>query len=69
MSDTARKQRILVVDDEPSFIDALSISLEVEGYEVITALDGLEALARFRTDRPDLILLDLMLPRVSGVDV
>jgi two-component system response regulator RegX3 len=69
VSDPIRKQRILVVDDEPSFIDALSISLEAEGYEVITALDGLEALERFRTARPDLILLDLMLPRVSGVDV
>ena len=69
MSDTARRQRILVVDDEPSFIDALSIALEVEGYEVITAVDGFEALERFRSDRPDLILLDLMLPRISGVDV
>ncbi len=69
MSEIARKQRILVVDDEPSFIDALSIGLEAEGYEVITAVDGLEALERFRSARPDLILLDLMLPRISGVDV
>ncbi|MFW2384158.1 MAG: response regulator [Acidimicrobiales bacterium] len=69
MSDQPRKQRILVVDDEPSFIDALSISLEAEGYEVFTALDGFQALERFRKNRPDLILLDLMLPRISGVDV
>lgn len=69
MSDNGRKQRILVVDDEPSFIDALTISLEAEGYEVIPAIDGFEALEQFRATRPDLILLDLMLPRISGVDV
>jgi two-component system response regulator RegX3 len=69
VSETARKQRILVVDDEPSFVDALAISLEAEGYEVITAVDGFEALERFRAVRPDLVLLDLMLPRISGVDV
>ena len=69
MSEEGRKQRILVVDDEPAFIDALTISLEAEGYEVITAMDGFEALERFRATKPDLILLDLMLPRISGVDV
>jgi two-component system response regulator RegX3 len=69
VSEGDRKQRILVVDDEPSFVDALTITLEAEGYEVISAIDGFEALERFRATRPDLILLDLMLPRVSGVDV
>ncbi len=69
MPDQDRRQKILVVDDEPSFIDVLSITLEAEGYEVITALDGFEALERFRATKPDLILLDLMLPRISGVDV
>ncbi len=69
MSDEQRPKRILVVDDEPAFIDALTISLEAEGYEVVSALDGFEALERFRATKPDLILLDLMLPRISGVDV
>ena len=69
MLEGRRKQRILVVDDEPTFIDVLTISLEAEGYEVITAIDGFEALERFRATKPDLILLDLMLPRISGVDV
>ncbi len=66
---TEHRKRILVVDDEPSFIDALTVSLEAEGYEVVTAVDGFEALERFRASKPDLILLDLMLPRISGVDV
>jgi two-component system response regulator RegX3 len=69
VSEHERPKRILVVDDEPTFIDVLTIRLEAEGYEVVTAVDGFEALERFRTTRPDLILLDLMLPRVSGVDV
>ena len=69
MSEDGQKQRILVVDDEPSYIDALTISLEAEGYDVITAIDGFEALERFRDSKPDLVLLDLMLPRISGVDV
>lgn len=66
---TERSKRILVVDDEPSFIDALTVSLQAEGYDVVAALDGFEALEKFRSTNPDLILLDLMLPRVSGVDV
>ncbi len=60
---------ILVVDDEPSYRDALSVALEREGFTVETAADGAEALARFETARPALILLDVMLPQMSGVDV
>ncbi len=60
---------ILVVEDEEAFVDAVTIGLEKEGFEVLVARDGAEALEVFRANTPDLILLDLMLPRVSGVDV
>ena len=60
---------ILVVDDEPTLRETLVEALESEGYRAIPAADGREALARFRADRPDLILLDLMLPELSGVEV
>lgn len=69
MPDDQRPKKILVVDDEASFVDALTVSLQAEGFHVVSAADGREALERFATDQPDLILLDLMLPRVSGVDV
>jgi len=60
---------ILVVDDEQSYRDALSVALQREGFLVETAADGVEALERFDAVRPALVLLDVMLPRVSGVDV
>jgi two-component system, OmpR family, response regulator RegX3 len=60
---------VLVVEDEEAFVDALSVSLQKEGFIVEVARDGAEALDRFDAVRPDLVLLDLMLPRVSGVDV
>ena len=60
---------ILVVDDEQSYRDALRVALEREGFRVEVAADGAEALERFESSRPSLVLLDLMLPRVSGVDV
>jgi DNA-binding response OmpR family regulator len=60
---------ILVVDDETTLRETLVEALEVEGYRAIPAADGREALARFRADHPDLVLLDLMLPELSGVEV
>ena len=60
---------ILVVDDEQSYRDALSVALEREGFLVETAADGPEAIARFDAARPALVLLDVMLPKMSGVDV
>jgi len=60
---------ILVVDDEPTLREALVEALETEGFRVVSAADGREALARFRAERPDLILLDLMLPELSGIEV
>ena len=60
---------ILVVEDETTLRETLADALEVEGFRVIAAADGRDALARFRADKPDLILLDLMLPELSGIEV
>lgn len=60
---------ILVVDDEQSYRDALAVSLRREGFLVQVAADGVEALDRYETYRPALVLLDVMLPRMSGIDV
>ncbi len=60
---------ILVVDDETTLRETLVDALEAEGFRVVAAADGREALALFRSERPDLILLDLMLPELSGVEV
>ncbi|MFJ9697142.1 response regulator transcription factor [Kitasatospora sp. NPDC101183] len=59
--------RLLVVDDEPALRDALESSLAFEGYEVATATDGYEALESVERDRPDLVLLDIMMPRMDGL--
>jgi two-component system response regulator RegX3 len=60
---------VLVVEDEDSFVDALTVGLQREGFTVQVARDGAEALELFDLVEPDLVLLDLMLPRISGVDV
>src|SRR5437868_354745 len=60
---------VLVVEDEESFVEALVVGLKREGFRVVVARDGLEALERFDAARPDLVLLDVMLPRLSGIDV
>jgi two-component system, OmpR family, response regulator RegX3 len=62
-------QTILVVEDEENFIEALTLGLKKEGFRVQVARDGAEALLVFDAVRPDLVLLDLMLPKISGVDV
>lgn len=64
-----RRPRVLVVEDEESFIDALSVGLEREGFDVAIARDGQEALTTFSQGSFDVILLDLMLPKISGLDV
>lgn len=61
--------RVLVVDDEKIIVKGLKFSLEKEGYEVLTAYDGEEALRLFNEENPDLIVLDLMLPEVDGFEV
>ena len=60
---------VLVVEDEESFVDALVVGLQREGFQVKVARDGAEALELFDVVEPDLVLLDLMLPKISGVDV
>lgn len=62
-------QTILVVEDEESFIEALQVGLKREGFRVEVARDGMQALDLFDLIRPDLVLLDVMLPKVSGIDV
>lgn len=62
-------QRVLVVDDEPAILELVSFNLKKEGYEVLTAMDGKAALEVFRAERPDLVLLDLMLPELNGHEV
>jgi two-component system, OmpR family, response regulator RegX3 len=61
--------KVLVIEDEESFIDALTVGLEREGFEVTTATDGQEGLALFNDGQFDIVLLDLMLPKKSGLDV
>ena len=63
------KKQILVVEDEDSFVDALTVGLEREGFIVKVAINGTEALKIFEEIKPDLILLDIMLPEISGIDV
>src|SRR5690349_8924077 len=57
---------VLVVDDEPRLVDVLRMNLEVEGYRVLSARNGAEALERLTTDLPDLVLLDVMMPEMDG---
>src|SRR5215470_9076245 len=61
--------RILIVEDEPNMVAGLRDNFEYEGYEVLTAGDGLEGLERALNEWPDLVVLDVMMPRMSGLDV
>jgi two-component system response regulator RegX3 len=65
----AEQTTVLVVEDEESFVEALVVGLRREGFGVQVARDGVEALERFDAVEPDLVLLDVMLPRISGIDV
>ena len=60
------KYKILMVEDEADFMEFLKMRLEANGYEIITAVDGKEGFEKARSEKPDLILLDLMLPKVDG---
>jgi two-component system, OmpR family, response regulator MprA len=62
-----RKKRILVVDDDVGIQELLELALEGEGYAVTTARDGVEALERLEATMPDLVVLDLMMPRLDGL--
>ncbi|HEV7887685.1 MAG TPA: response regulator transcription factor [Acidimicrobiales bacterium] len=69
MGVTADSQRVLVVDDEPSIVDALATALRYEGFDVHEAQTGRDALKRAESLRPDLIVLDIMLPDLDGLEV
>ncbi len=62
-------QTILLVEDEPALADSIEYNLVREGFEVLVAADGAAGLSRFRSGRPNLILLDLMIPEISGLDL
>jgi two-component system alkaline phosphatase synthesis response regulator PhoP len=61
--------KILAVDDDPDILNALTMILESEGYEVVTANNGIQALANLRAEKPDLMILDLMMPKMDGFAV
>src|SRR5689334_11397682 len=63
-----KKGKILVVDDEVYIVHILDFSLGMEGYEVITALDGEDALAKAAEHKPDLVVLDIMMPKMDGYE-
>jgi two-component system alkaline phosphatase synthesis response regulator PhoP len=65
--DTPRK--VLIADDEPDILEIIKYNLSAEGYEVITAKDGSEAIDKAKTSKPDLIILDIMMPKKTGVEV
>jgi CheY-like chemotaxis protein len=58
--------KILIVDDEPVIIELLQVNLKLEGYDIVTAADGQEALEKAAAERPDLIILDIMMPKMDG---
>jgi two-component system, sensor histidine kinase and response regulator len=62
-------QRILVVDDEPDVVSLLERTLRADGFEVLTAFDGIGALDVIMAEKPDLVLLDIMMPMMSGYEV
>lgn len=61
--------KVLVVDDEDSLVEAVRYALSREGFDVVVARDGGDAVAKFESERPDLLVLDLMLPVLNGIDV
>jgi DNA-binding response OmpR family regulator len=68
-TEVSRPPKILVVEDEPKMVAGLRDNFEFEGYEVITAADGVEGLQRALGEAPDLVVLDVMMPRLSGLEV
>jgi CheY-like chemotaxis protein len=62
-------KKILVADDEPPVVQIIRANLELEGYQVVTAYDGVQALEKAKAEHPDLLILDIMMPRMDGFDV
>jgi two-component system alkaline phosphatase synthesis response regulator PhoP len=65
----SRAKKVLIADDEPDIVEILKYNLEREGYQVITAKDGDEAIDKARHTQPDLVVLDMMMPKKNGVEV
>src|SRR3984893_2429909 len=65
----SKGKKILIADDEPDILEIIQYNLTKEGYDVITAKDGDEALGKAKIVRPDLIILDIMMPKKNGVEV
>ncbi len=65
----SRAVRVLVVDDDPVILDLLRINFEIEDFEVLSATDGEEGLARARDEAPDVVLCDIMMPRLDGIEL
>jgi DNA-binding response OmpR family regulator len=63
------KKRVLIVDDEPDIVESVKFSLELENIECLEAYDGEEALLKAKSERPDLIILDIMLPKINGYKI
>jgi len=59
-------KRIMIVDDEPDTVDLVKLVLETEGYEILVAYSGSEALEKIKTEKPDMVLLDIMMPGMDG---
>ncbi|MDD3149420.1 MAG: response regulator [Candidatus Gastranaerophilales bacterium] len=66
---SANKKRILIVDDEQDIVETLKFMLESEGFECLSAYDGEEALNLAKNEKPDLIILDVMLPKINGYKI
>lgn len=64
-----KQYKILIVDDDPDVLDAISMILEKQGYQIVTAKDGIEALANLKAEKPDLMILDLLMPKMDGFAV
>ncbi len=65
----AKKRKILVVDDEADILELLASRLKANNYDVVTAVDGEDALAKISKEKPDAVLCDIMMPRLGGLDV
>ncbi len=61
--------KILVVDDDPDILDAVTMILQSQDYQVVTAQNGIEALANLKAEKPDLMILDLLMPKMDGFAV
>ncbi|MFH1653668.1 MAG: response regulator [Pseudomonadota bacterium] len=64
-----KKKKILVIDDENSFVSTMKIALEFQGYEILTAVNGQEGIEVVREEKPDIVLLDIMMAKIDGFQV